>query len=67
MTILTQKLQECINAQQTKSKGTIGNMKALIKGMYSYAFNNDYVGRDITDGLIFKWTESGNVVHIVSI
>ena len=58
-----QDLQECINAQSGKSKGTIGNMKALLRGMWSYALNNDYAEKDITQGLVFEWTATSTPIH----
>lgn len=56
-------LQECISAQSSKSKTTIGNMRAIVRGMWEYAVNNDYAENDITQTLAFEFTASGTPIH----
>ncbi len=58
-----QDLQDCLNAQSSKSKTTIGNMRAIIRGMWEYAVMNEYTENDITQHLTFDFTESGVPIH----
>lgn len=61
--IRAQELQECITAQSSKSKTTIGNMRAILRGMWEYAIVNEYTEKDITQHLVFDFTESGVPIH----
>ncbi len=61
--IRAQDLQDCINAQSSKSKTTIGNMRAIIRSMWEYALMNEYVEKDITQHLVFEFTQSGVPIH----
>lgn len=61
--IRAQDLQDCITAQSSKSKTTIGSMRALIRGMWEYAIRNEYTEKDITQHLVFDFTESGIPIH----
>ncbi|MDO5155144.1 MAG: tyrosine-type recombinase/integrase [Eubacteriales bacterium] len=56
-------LQDCLNKYNTKSRSTISNMRALLRGMYQYAKNNDYIEKDMTEGLVFEWTQSSEAIH----
>lgn len=56
-------LQECLNAQNSKSKTTIGNMRALVRGMWEYAVMNEYTERDITQHLTFEFTDNVTPIH----
>lgn len=55
--------QNCLNAWNHKSKATIGNMRALLKGVFSYALMNEYVEHDITEFLKFEYTETSTSIH----
>lgn len=55
--------QECLNARNHQSKSTISNMRALLKGVYSYAIMNEYVEQDITQFLKFEHTETSTSIH----
>lgn len=61
--IRSQDLQDCITAQSSKSKTTVGNMRAVVRGMWEYAIINEYTEKDITQHLVFDFTESGVPVH----
>lgn len=61
--IRAQDLQECLNAQSSKSKTTIGNMRAVLRGMWQYAIANEFLENDITQYLSFEFTESGVPIH----
>ena len=52
-------LQECISANSAKSKTTIGNMRAVIRGMWNYAILNEFTEKDITQHLVFDSTYNG--------
>lgn len=56
-------LQECITAQSSKSKTTIGNMRAILKGMWQYAIINEYTEKDITLHLEYESTQKGSPIH----
>lgn len=61
--IRPQDLQDCLTAQSSKSKTTIGNMRAVVRGMWSYAIMNEYAENDITQHLVFEFTDSGSPIH----
>lgn len=61
--IRAEKLQECITAQNSKSRTTIGNMRAVVRGMWQYAMMNEYVDTDITQYLVFEFTDPENPKH----
>ncbi len=56
-------MQECLNAHNHQSKSTIGNMRALLKGVYAYAVMNEYVEQDLTQFLQFEYTETSTSIH----
>ena len=33
-------------------------MRAVLKAMYQYAKLNEYIDRDLTEGLVYEWTNS---------
>lgn len=61
--IKAQDLQDILNSKNNKSKGTIGSMRAILKGMWSYAVNNDYLEKDITTNLVFEWEDPDSPIH----
>ena len=61
--IKPQDLQDCISAKSSKSKSTIGNMRALVNGMWNYALMNEYVDKNITERLVYEYTMTGAPVH----
>ena len=63
VSIRAQELQDCITAKNCKSKTTIGNMRAIIRGMWSYAINNEYTENDITQHLVFEYTNTDTPIH----
>lgn len=63
ITIRAQDLQECISAKSSKSRSTVGNMRAVVRGMWGYAVANEYVDTDITQHLIFEHTDSDTPIH----
>lgn len=58
-----QDLQNCITAQSSKSRTTIGNMRAIVRGMWSYAINNEFAENDITQHLVFEFTDPDAPIH----
>lgn len=63
ISLRTQDLQECINVYSNRSKTTVGCLRAIVRGMWQYAIINDYTEKDITQGLIFDYEESGVPIH----
>lgn len=58
-----QDLQDCITAKSSKSQSTVGNMRTIVRGMWSYAVANEYVETDITQHLCFEYTQAGTPIH----
>ncbi|MBD5449707.1 MAG: tyrosine-type recombinase/integrase [Lachnospiraceae bacterium] len=56
-------MQDCLNSHNHQSKSTIGNMRALLKGVYAYAIMNEYIEQDITQYLKFEYTASSTSIH----
>lgn len=56
-------LQKCITSQNSKSKTTLGSMRAILRGMWEYAIINEYIEKDITQHLVFEFTQSGVPIH----
>ena len=63
ISIRSQELQDCINRYSNKSKSTVGNMRAIVRGMWQYAVMNEYTEKDITQVLIFEGAEPGVPIH----
>ena len=63
ISIRSQDLQECISAQSAKSRSTVGNMRAILKGMYAYAINNSFVDKDVSATLVYEWTDVDHPIH----
>lgn len=58
-----QDLQDCITAHNSKSVSTIGNMRAIVRGMWQYAIMNELLTNDITQHLVFEGVENGTPIH----
>ena len=56
-------MQQCLNAYNHKSQTTISSMRAVLKTMYQYAKLNEYIDRDLTEGLVYEWTNSTEQIH----
>ena len=63
ISIRTNDLQQCLNAYNHKSQTTISSMRAVLKAMYQYAKLNEYIDRDLTEGLVYEWTNSMEQIH----
>lgn len=63
VSIRFQELQDCVSAKSSKSKTTIGSMRAILRGMWQYGINNEYLSTDITQTLVFEYTDSDTPVH----
>lgn len=59
----TSDLQDCISAYSSRSKSTVYNMGVILRGMWKYAISNDYVDKDITQGLVYEFTAAENPMH----
>lgn len=38
-------------------------MRAVLKAIYQYAKLNEYIDRDLTEGLVYEWTNSTEQIH----
>ena len=38
-------------------------MQAVLKAMYQYAKLNEYIDRDLTEGLVYEWTDNNKQIH----
>ena len=45
------------------SQTTISSMRAVLKAIYQYAKLNEYIDRDLTEGLVYEWTNSTEQIH----
>ena len=63
ISIRAQDLQDCITAQSSKSRSTIGNMRAVITGVWNYALNNEYLDNNITEHLVYEFTDPDTPIH----
>lgn len=63
ISIRAQDLQNCISAQSSKSRSSVGNMRAIVRGMWKFAVMNEYCEHDITEHLVFEFTETGIPIH----
>lgn len=63
ISIKANELQEIITSKSSKSAATIGNMRVILKGLYSYAINNGYVDRDVTEHLIYEYSNPEAPIH----
>lgn len=61
--IKAQTLQEVLNANNSKSKSTISNMRTILRGMWSYAVMNEILENDITQNLVFDYTDPNTPSH----
>lgn len=61
--IRSQDLQDCITTHSCKSRSTIGNMRAVVRGVWNYALINEYVENDITQRLVFEYTDAEHPIH----
>lgn len=61
--ITTNEIQEVLNQYNHKSESTIGSMRAVLKGLYLYARMNEYVDTDLTEFLVFEWTNPEEDMH----
>lgn len=59
----TQEIQDVLNKYNCKSQTTIGSMRAVLKGMYSYARMNGYAEDDLTEFLVYEWVDSEEAIH----
>lgn len=57
-------LQNCLNESNHKSKSTVGCMRTILKGMYSYALMNEYLEQDLTKFLKYEHTEQTESKHV---
>lgn len=62
-TIKTVDIQDCFNQHNHQSSTTIGSMRAVIKGIYSYSLMNEYVEQDLTTHLVYEYTHKTNSIH----
>lgn len=61
--IRANELQEIITSKSSKSAATLGSMRVILKGIYSYAINNGYLDRDMSEHLVYEWTDPDTPIH----
>ena len=61
--IRANELQEIITSKSSKSAATIGSIRVVLKGVYGYALNNGYIDRDVTEHLVYEWTDPDAPIH----
>ena len=61
--IRMQDLQDVINMHSSKSDTSLGNMIAILHGMWDYAMMNDFTDKDVTTHLQKNSTYSGEPIH----
>lgn len=61
--IKAQELQDCLSTHSSKSKTTISSMRAILRGMWSYAIMNEYLENHITQHLRFEYTDTDTPIH----
>ena len=64
VSIRTNEIQEVLNSYNHKSSSTIGSMRAILKGTYSYAKMNGYVDTDLSEYLVYEWTKPTEEIHM---
>ena len=63
ISIRAQEIQDCVNLQSNKSEATVGNMRAIIRGMWQYAIVNEYTEKDVTKNIVFNYEKSAVPIH----
>lgn len=63
ISIRPQELQEIITSKSSKSAATIGSIRVVLKGVWGYAINNGYTEKDITEHLVYEWTNPDTPIH----
>lgn len=58
ISIRTNDLQQCLIAYNHKSQTAISFRRDVLKAVYQYAKLNEYIDRDLTEGLVYEWTNS---------
>lgn len=61
--IRANELQEIITSKSSKSAATIGSIRVVLKGVYGYAINNGYLDKDVTEHLVYEWTDPDAPIH----
>lgn len=61
--IRANELQEIITSKSSKSAATIGSIRVVLKGVFAYAINNGYLDKDITEHLVYEWTDPDAPIH----
>lgn len=61
--IKTQEIQDAVSKYSSKSKTTVGNIRAILRGIYKYARMNDWCDKDPTEFVIFDHTNPDKPLH----
>lgn len=61
--IRTQEIQEVVSQYSSKSRSTVGNIRALLRGIYKYARMNEWCEKDPTEFIIFDYTNPEKPLH----
>jgi len=61
--IKASEIQECLNKWNTKSKTTIGSMRAVLKSVYTYATMEGIVEENPTPFLVYEYTQQTQSIH----
>lgn len=63
VSIRMQDLQDILDLNSSKSETTLGNMKAILHGMWEYAIINEYLEKNITEHLTTNSSFDGEPIH----
>ena len=61
--IKANEMQEIINAYNDRSKSTVKAMGIVLRGMYNYARMNKFITEDVSEFLIYEWSEPKEELH----
>lgn len=56
-------IQECLNKWNTKSKTTVGSLRAVLKAVYGYALMEGLVDDNPTPYLVYEYKPQGESIH----
>ena len=61
--IKTQEIQNVVNKYSSKSRSTVGNIRALLRGMYKCSIINEWIESDPTQYVEFDYTNPDKPLH----
>lgn len=61
ISLKTEDIQNVLNKYNYMSASSMGNMRTVVKALYSYAIMNGYVDTDLSRYLVFEWTDTDEI------